>query len=482
MDNLPPEVLKRLRELEQLVAQLQEQLEQRDKENAELRAQLGRNSGNSHRPPSSDPPTSGAGKTRREKRKKKSTGRDPGGQPGHKGKTRQRLSADEIDSVESLRPDACRGCGASLAGANLDEGPERHQVYELPPIRPLVSEYVLNSCTCRGCGARTRAALPKGISWSAFGPRIHALVGALAGHYHLPRRQTQQLLNDFFGLKVSLGAISKMERRVDAAMTPIVDEIVEAMRTSDAPTGMDETGWRKAGERRWLWVAVTDKLAVFLVRDSRGAKVVTELVGEGAGGRCIVTDRWSAYHRVPFELRQFCWSHLLRDFQKMADAPESEAKVTGEQLVTLGTEMFRWWHSLRGGTLSRLAFVERVEELKLKVDALLRRGALSTHEKSAGTCRDLAKHQVSIWTFARREGVEPTNNHTERALRPAVIWRKICLGTHSDAGARFVERILSIGATAQRQGRNVFEFMEKAVLACFGAIPVPSLVVGQMGT
>lgn len=468
-----PALLKRLAELEARVAEL-------TKENAALRAEINTNSNNSGKPPSADPPGSPASKVRREKRQKKSSGRKAGGQPGHKGKTRLLLEPEAVDVVESLRPDACRGCGTSLAEAALEGDPERHQVHELPQVRPQVTEYLLNTCVCRGCGVRTRARLPGGVSMSAFGPRVHALVATLSGDYHVPRRRTRQLLADFFGLSVSLGAIAQMERRVDLAMTPIVDEIAEKVRTTEAPTGLDETGWRQAGERRWLWAAVAGKLAMFLIRESRGACVVTELLGETPSQRIIVTDRWSAYHHMADARRQFCWSHLLRDFQRMVEAPDAEAHEVGTELLSQGTTMFRWWHELRDGKLSREAFDEQLEVLKTTVGALLDRGGRCAHKKTAGTCRRLAKHQTSLWVFAHNEGVEPTNNHTERALRPAVIWRKICLGTQSEAGARFAERILSITATAHRQGRNVLDIMQRAVRARFGEGAVPSLV--EMGT
>lgn len=473
MENDAPDLLERLRHLELLVEQMQRALAEKEQEIAELRAKLAQDSGNSHRPPSSDPPGSGTPKKRRASRRRKRSGRRPGGQPGHKGSTRTLLKPSAVDHIESLRPAVCQGCGASLDGASLEPSPERHQVFELPEIRPVVTEYQLNACACGKCGMRNKSGLPEGVSWSAFGPGVHALVATLSGQYHLSRRRIQQLLADFFGLKVSLGAIVDMQTRVTAAMAPAVDELRAEMHRTTAPTGMDETGWRQAGERRWLWIAITDALALFAVRDSRGGKVVQELVGDEAGSRVIVTDRWSAYHQVPLARRQFCWSHLLRDFLKMADAPNEEAKRLGSGLFQLGTQMFRWWHQVRAGDLTRQAFRDLLQPLKAWVVACLHRGAECAHAKTAGTCRELLKKQAALWTFARVEGVEPTNNHTERALRSAVIWRKISLGTQSDQGARFVERILSIATSLQRQGRSVYDFLLDTVQARFSASRSP---------
>lgn len=480
MEDATPDLLERLARLEKLVIKQQEQLAElrqalaeKDQIIAELRSKLGQDSGNSHRPPSSDPPGSGTPKKRRTSRQRKRSGRRPGGQPGHKGSTRTLLEPSAVDHIESLRSDVCQGCGASLDGAALEPNPERHQVYELPEIRPVVTEYRLNACACGQCGMRNKPGLPEGVSWSAFGPGVHALVATLSGQYHLPRRRTQQLLADFFGLKLSVGAIMDMQTRVSAAMAPVVDELSSEMHRTTAPTGMDETGWRQAGERRWLWIAITDALALFAVRDSRGGKVVTELVGEGAGERVIVTDRWSGYHQVPLERRQFCWSHLLRDFQTMAEALDDEAKMLGEGLLQLGAQMFRWWHQVRAGELTREGFRKRLVPLKTWIAACLHRGANCKHAKTAGVCRELKKKEAALWTFADVEGVEPTNNDTERALRSAVIWRKISLGTQSDTGARFVERILSITASLQRQGRNVYDFLLETVQTRFGVSRSP---------
>lgn len=443
---------------------------------AELEARLNTDSSNSHTPPSADPPNSNSARNRRKRRQRKASGRTRGGQPGRKGVTRQMLPINEVDHVEACRPESCAACGSGLLDASLEGRPERHQVVEIPPVKPVVTEYQLHTATCSKCGERNKASLPAGVSWSAFGPRVHALAAMLSGVYHVPRRRVRRIFADYFGLTVSLGAIIGMERRVSDAMAPAVDDAAQAVRQTSAPTGMDETGWRQAGERRWLWIAITEMLALFSIRQSRGGKVVTEMVGEQAGTRIVMCDRWSAYSKVPLERRQFCWAHLLRDFQKMAEARHAEAARVGRGLLRAAALVFRWWRRLCAGEITREHLQARIDALRRRLGELLKAGANCSHRKTKGTCGRLLKTETAMWTFVHHEGVEPTNNTAERAIRQAVIWRRISLGTQSDSGARFVERILSVAESLGLQGRGVFEFLQASIRAKFARQQGPSLV------
>ena len=471
-----------LASLTALVEKLQQELAERDARIAELEARLNTNSQNSHTSSSKDSPRSSAGKKRRSHRRRKASGRSQGGQPGHKGKTRQMLPTNEVDHIEECRPESCTGCGLNLTDAETEASPERHQVSEIPPFRPVVTEYQLCAINCPGCGKRNKASLPNGTSWSAFGPRVHALTAMLSGVYHVPRRPVQQMLSDYFGLTVSLGSIVNMQYRASYAIAPAVDEAAQAMRDSDEPTNMDETGWRQAGERRWLWVALTEILVIFCIRKSRGGKVVTEMVGEKAGERVVIVDRWSGYSKIPLERKQFCWAHLLRDFQKMAEAPKDEAARIGRWLQCGAALLFRWWRRFCAEEVTRAQFQTWVGVLREKMRVLLKLGTQCTHRKTAGTCRSLLRSEAALWTFVHIEGVEPTNNAAERAIRKAVIWRRISLGTQSDLGARFVERILSVAATLRRQKRGVFDFLQAAMQARFTRLPAPSLLTIGVGT
>jgi len=171
----------------------------------------------------------------------------------------------------------------------------------------------------------------------------------------------------------------------------------------------------------WLWVAVTGSVTVFLIRLSRGAKVAKELLGEAFGG-IVGSDRWSGYNWVDNERRQVCWAHLLREFAAWVARGGESARI-GQALLDQAEPMFHWWHRVRDGTMSRTEFQEKMQEVQQRVGELLREGAACDHAKTAGTCRKILEVEESLWTFVRVEGVEPTNNAAERAVRPGVRWR-----------------------------------------------------------
>lgn len=467
---------KRERELEARVASLETQLqaalkalEVANRRIAELERQLKQNSSNSDKPPSSDPP-------HRPPRKKPGTGkRKPGGQPGHKGSTRALLPPEKVDEIRDHKPPACDACGEKLAGE--DPQPFRHQVTEVPPVEPTVTEHRLHSLRC-GCGAITQAPLPPGVPSGAFGPRLTALVGLLTGAYRVSKRNTQQLLADCFGVSISLGSIKAVEDNLSDALAGSVEEAATYVQSEATSTGMDETGWRIRGKKAWLWTAVTTVVAVFAIRFSRGSDVAKELLGVGYDGH-LVSDRWSGYVWYSKARRQVCWSHLKRDFEKLVEAG-GQIGALGSSLQKKRRLLFKWWHRVRDGTLSRADFQAKVEPLRAEVADLLRQAAAceDDHPKLAGMAEAILKLETCMWTFVEHPGVEPTNNAAERALRHAVIWRKTSFGTQSARGTVFVERMLTVVTSLRLQGRSVLDFLaESATAALTGAQP-PSLLPG----
>jgi len=448
----------RIAELEREVAALKAQV-------AELLARLGQNSQNSSKPPSSDPPG-----TPREA--KEPTGRARGGQPGHKGHKRERLPADRVVPVVPTRCDRCR---RPLRG--IDPDPRIHQVVELPEIRPDVTEYELHELGCE-CGARTRASLPAGVPQGAFGPRLTAAVALCTSRFHMPKRMAQEFLRDMLGVEVALGSISKMEQSVSEAIAAPVEEARTAVR-DQAVAHQDETGWyegpkqgRKA--RAWLWVAVTALVTVFRIARSRGAEVTKEMLGEDFRG-FLVVDRWAAYRWVARGMRQLCWAHLVRDFCCFAERGGAGGRI-GEKLLQRAAIMFRSWHRIRDGTLTRRTFQRRMKPVERSVARLLRKAAVCGDAKIEGMAKDILKHEPALFTFVYADGVEPTNNKAERALRNAVIWRKISFGTDSERGSRFVERILTVTTTLKQQQRHALTFLTAACEAALHGRPAPSLL------
>jgi transposase len=302
------------------------------------------------------------------------------------------------------------------------------------------------------------------------------MVSLLSGCYHLSKRDITEIMADFFRADVSLGSVPTLEERTSDAISGPVDEARQYVQEQSV-AHLDETGWREANQRAWLWVAATTLVTVFLVRLSRGAQVAKEMLGETFSG-IVVSDRWSAYNWLSTLLRQLCWAHLIRDFQAFVERG-GESQCIGEALLAQADLMFEWWHRVRDGTMSRTTFQEQMQTVQQRVGELLRQGAACDHSKTAGTCRDILKREEALWTFVRVEGVEPTNNLAERQVRPGVLWRKSSFGTQSKVGGRFTERIMTIVATLKQQHRNVLDYLTEACNAANWSRQASSLLPGN---
>src|SRR5262249_3672552 len=445
-----------------LVEQYEQRLQALQRKVDQLTERLNQNSTNSSRPPSTDPPHV------KRRPPKPSSGRKKGGQPGHARQQRPLVPPEQVKQTISLMPSACRKCGQALHGE--DPHPRRHQVAEIPPVEAEVTEYRLHRLTCIACGTRTCASLPVGVPTGAFGPRLQALLAILAGGYRLGKRPIRQLAHDLFGLSISTGMVAKLERSTAEALQQPMAELEEHIRSQDA--NVDETSWREAKHRVWLWVVVTPLVTVFHIATTRCGKVAGALLGS-AYRHVVTSDRWKAYNG--FRRRQYCWSHLRRDFQAMIDRQKGGAAI-GKQLLDLSDQMFAWWHRVRGGTLNRSSFQVYISGLRAKVREALIQGTACGCPKTAATCRELLAHESKLWTFVWCNGVEPTNNAAERALRHAVLWRKGSGGTDSGRGSRFVERILSIRETCRQQGRGLLEYLAGCCKARLEGDDAPSLM------
>jgi transposase len=445
-----------------LVQQYEQRLQALQQQVNDLQHRLNQNSTNSSRPPSSDPPHV------KRPPPKPTSGRKRGGQPGHKRQQRPLVPPDQVKQVIPLKPPACRRCGHDLQGE--DPQPRRHQVAEIPPIQPDVTEYQLHRLTCTQCGTRTCASLPEGVPTGAFGPRLQAVLAVLAGGYRLGKRPIRQLAQDLFGLSISTGMIAKLEQSTSSALESPMAELEEYVRSQ--PANVDETSWREAGQRAWLWVVVTPLVTIFHIAATRCGKVAKQLLGP-ARGQVVTSDRWKAYNG--FRRRQLCWSHLRRDFQAMIDRQNGGA-ATGKRLIELSDRMFGWWHRVRDGTLCRSSFQVYISGLRGEFVETLEDGEACGCPKTAATCRELIAHERKLWAFVWREGVEPTNNAAERALRHAVLWRKGSGGTDSSRGSRFVERVMSVRETCRQQGRGFLDYIATCCQAHLDGAGAPSLV------
>jgi transposase len=458
-ERIPPEAQAYIVALEVRVVALEAMVRQ-------LREQLQQDSHTSSRPPSSDPPQAVAQRPRRPP-----SGRRPGGQPGHEGQTRAWVPVEEVNVVIPVKPEPCRRCQQPLQGD--DPQPQRHQVTEIPPVKPIITEYRVHRLVCPACGEATRAALPAGVPPGGFGPRVQAITALCTGAYHLSKRTTQSVLQDLCGVPLCVGTISNLEHATVQAVAAPVAEARASVQVQ--PTAyLDETGWREGRQRAWLWTAVTAHVTVFVVRLSRSAKVAQELLGEQFWG-WLVTDRWSAYTWYPPWRRQVCWAHLLRDIEAMV-ARGGHSQEIGEALQAQARQMFQWWHRVCDGTLTHASFRTYMQPIRWEVERLLEAGQTCGAPKTEGTCREVLKWRQALWTFVRHAGGEPTNNAAERALRPGVLWRKGSFGTQSADGSRFVEAMMTVAATLKPQHRHVLDYLTAACEAALYGEPPPSLL------
>jgi transposase len=456
-ERTPPEAQAYIRALEARVATLEGMMQA-------LQEQLHQTSRNSSRSPSSDPPHS------EQPRRPRST-RRRGGQPGHPGHTRTLVPVDEVDEVVVIKPAQCTHCQAPLAGD--DPKPWRHQVIEIPPIKPVVTEYQWHQLVCAACGDVSRAPWPEGVPSGTYGPRVQATVALCTGSYRLSKRTTHQVMDEVFGVPMSVGTISPLEQATTEALAAPVEEARTYVQAQEV-AHLDETSWRQGGKRAWLWVAVTSLVTVFVVRLSRGGHVARELLGEEFSG-ILVTDRYSAYNWYPVRWRQLCWAHLQRDFEAMRGRGGRSEEI-GDALLAQAHQMFTWWHRVREGTLQRSTFRSYMSPIRREVERLLEAGSTCDVPKTEGTCRDILKRREALWTFVQVAGVEPTNNTAERSIRPGVLWRKGSFGTQSEEGSRFVESMMTVVSTLKQQQRNVLEYLTEACDAALRGAAAPSLL------
>src|SRR5215468_11048116 len=390
-EQTPPAVQAYIGTLEARVVALEAIVHSLEEQVRTLQEQLSKNSRNSSRPPSSDPPQSQRPSRPRGQRRR-------GGQPDHPGHTRLLIPVESVDEVVVLKPEQCSGCHAPLSGA--DPTPFRHRVMEIPPIQPVVTEYQWHQLVCPACGETTRAPWPAGVPSGTYGPRVHATVAWCTGAYRLSKRITQQMLDEVFGVPMSVGTISQLEQATTAAVAAPVEEARTYVH-QQAVAHLDETRWRQGGKQAWLWVAVTTWVTVCVVRMSRGGQVARELLGEQFSG-ILVTDRYSAYNWYPVRWRQVCWAHLLRDFEAMRGRGGRSEEI-GDALLAQAHQMFAWWHQVREGTLKRSTFRSYMSPLRREVERLLQAGSRCGVPKTAGTCRDILKRRQALWTFVQVE-------------------------------------------------------------------------------
>ena len=432
-----------------------------------LERQLAKNSGNSSRPPSSDPPR------RAPEHGKDRSGRKPGGQPGHEGHGRPLLPAWAVDDLIDHWPGRCK-CGHSFSESErvaVGE-PARHQVEELPAIAVRVLEHRCQRVRCPGCGARRTGQLPRQVAASHLGPRLQAAIATLSVRNRVSRRDSVELVEELFQARLSTGTVDAVLGRVGDALAEPHQDLLHAVRASGR-LNVDETGWRLQGSQRSLWGAFTDELAFFKVAPDRHEDHAKMLLADTKA--IITSDRWWAYSHLPLARRQVCWAHLRRDFTAHAEGLAVE-KEFGQLGLHVCERLFWAWEVFQH-TSDQRGLKRQIATLRGELKPALKRfaGKSPRNKYCRGMARNLLKLWPALWTFANVPGVHPTNNHAERSLRGAVIYRKLSLGSQSEDGEQRVARLLSASTTCRLQHRSLHAYLTGLLNASARGDPLPLL-------
>lgn len=391
-----------------------------------------------------------------------------GGQPGHQKCERPLIPTEQCEEVVPLKPKTCRRCGSKLTGT--DHQPLRHQVWELPRIQPVVTEYQRHRLTC-SCGTTTCASLPAGVPIGQSGPRLIAFTATLLAHFRQSKRRAALFISTVLNIPCCPSLTVKHQNIATQALRASYEELVRAL-PSQAHLNGDESPTKQGAIKSWLWTFVAKKFTVFALRNSRAATTIQELLGKTFTG-VMSCDRAKMYWCCG--KLQWCWAHLKRDVQALIDHADHQVKRLGHDLMKPVNDLFRQWGRCRDGTISRQQLKQVLSPVRDRVHSLLLRGHGTAVD---GMCRELHSHRDWLWTFLETDGVEPTNNAAERSLRHAVIWRKLSFGTQSESGSRFVETLLSVIETCRQQNRNVLSDVTDAVTALFARKPAPSILPG----
>jgi transposase len=425
-------------------------VEKLEQENQQLKERLNINSDNSSLPPSKS--------LKKKKSTGKASGKKSGGQQGHKGHFRELLPAEKVDAIVVCPVASHCDCGGRIS---KEQDAQIHQVYELPVQKLHVTEYVLEKGRCICCRRRIKGSLPSGVTMGITGSRLTAFLLHMVARYQLSRRELQELLKEQFNFRLSLGTVFNKQKLANRILEKPVGEILKKIRENPC-TNMDETGHNRDGKKQWLWGAMSNDAAFFRVDKSRGKKVISEIMGDYKG--IIISDRYAGYNHFQSSQRQLCWAHLKRDFTRVSEKSNPLIARLGKNLLDCKKQLFERWHAFRNGDLNRQQLQQDTQAIRKRTGELLEQGSYT--DPALGItrfCKNLLHYFGALWTFLEAENVEPTNNHAERGLRQAVIWRKKYFGTRSDYGSEFVGKILSFNTTCKLQSQNAFHQLTQVI-------------------
>jgi transposase len=454
-------VLHKLTEAEARVQKLQEQL-----------AGTKKDSSNSSKPPSSDitkPPKKPSLRRRRR-----------GGQKGRPRHERPPFGPGDIDFLKRHAHEACPQCGGPVEQLPASTGQALVQV-ELVEKPTLVTEHRSGSCRCHACGQDFTQPIPPEIAAAGtFGPRLTAYVAYLKGACHASFSTIQKLLRETCGLRIARGTLVGLCQRVARSLQPHYDELLNQVRQQPL-LNIDETSHRENGQWQWTWAFRAPQFTLFHIDPTRSTAVLEEVLGDDFSGT-IGSDYYSVYRRFlklhPRADAQFCLAYLVRDVKFLESLPNAVDQQFGQELLVELKELFRLWHTPEQFTNEaafRAALIAQGEQL----ERVATERAPDTRA-SRKVARRFEKHAQHYLRFTRVQGLEPTNNAAEQAIRHIVIDRHVTQGTRSPRGRAWCERIWTIIATCRQHGRDLLFFLEQSYRALLTDTPPPPLITAVL--
>lgn len=416
---------------------------------------------------SSVPPAKGWKAQRREPVASGSAPAKRGPQVGHLGVSRERVPPEQVEMVIACRPAQCGCCGSALpetGGAVVGQ----RQVVDLPPVQPVVTEAQVFAVRCPHCEQVTVGTYPAGLeATGTFGPRVTAVAALLHEEHHVAYARLVELFAGLFGLQISEGALVAAVGRLGAALQPAAAVIGEDVRTSPV-VGSDETGARVDGGTWWEWVFQTTTAAYHTIVRRRNTDVVLSFL-DGATPQVWISDLWKPQLAAPTAQYQICLAHQVRDLRYAAEAGTGVARAWAQAMRALLQRAIHSRNEHAAARLDRAAFADEVAAVTQDIDALL------VQELPWSFSQDLQHrfvvHRRGLLTFLRDLAVPPTNNASERSLRPSVVHRKVTGGFRSDDAAQRYAALRTVTVTARKRGQDVFATLLHAASAC---CPLPT--------
>ena len=368
----------------------------------------------------------------------------------------------------------CEQCNGKVKAYNQPS--YRHQVFELPKQDFDITEYQVYHGKCSCCEAVTKGKIPATASATQMGPNLLSYISILTGQYHLSVRKVQSLLQSQFGNTFSIGAISEAQGRVSNMLTPTHQALHHAIKKAPI-VHVDETTHHRNNQAQtlWVWLASADDIVFQKIMSSRRQECAQYILGKKFNG-IAVTDQCGSYNWIDKNKHQFCWAHIIRDLQKMADySGKGLTANIGEKLVLICKIIFRVQHRYQNKELSKNQYHKRMQRLRKSFNALLFKGKTVPCKRYAGRCAFISKYETSLWVFLSNPDIPLTNNEAERCIRGSVILRKNSYGTSSERGEQFRSRVLSVVETCKKRKISALEVISSIVGAVIRREPYPDV-------